>query len=56
MQSYALMEVKKNKNFTLFITRYFKARIPNNYLDAMNLIIYNTDLLYNNNKILNKLK
>ena len=29
----AFMEVKKNKNFTLFVIRFFKARIPNNYLD-----------------------
>ena len=44
-------ESEKNKNFTLSVARYFKARIPNNYFDAMNLIIYTSDLLYNNNKI-----
>ena len=42
---------EKNKNFTLSVAKYFKARIPNNYFDAMNLIIYTSDLLYNNNKI-----
>ena len=42
---------EKNKNFTLSVSKYFKARIPNNYFDAMNLIIYTSDLLYNNNKI-----
>ena len=44
-------ENEKNKNFTLSVAKYFKARIPNNYFDAMNLIIYTSDLLYNNNKI-----
>ena len=44
-------ESEKNKNFTLSVAKYFKARIPNNYFDAMNLIIYTSDLLYNNNKI-----
>ena len=44
-------ENEKNKNFTLSVAKYFKARIPNNYFDAMNLIIYASDLLYNNNKI-----
>ena len=44
-------ESEKNKNFTLSVARYFKARIPNNYFDAMNLMIYTSDLLYNNNKI-----
>ena len=42
---------EKNKNFTLSVAKYFKARIPNNFFDAMNLIIYTSDLLYNNNKI-----
>ena len=44
-------ENEKNKNFTLSVAKYFKARIPNNYFDAMNLMIYTSDLLYNNNKI-----
>ena len=44
---------EKNKNFTLSVAKYFKARIPNNYFDAMNLIIYTSDLLYTNNKIFN---
>ena len=29
-------ENEKNKNFTLSVAKYFKARIPNNYFDAVN--------------------
>ena len=44
-------ESELNKNLTLNIAKYFKARIPNNYFDAMNFIILTSDLLYNNSKI-----
>ena len=44
-------ESEINKNLTLNIAKYFKARIPNNYFDAMNFIILTSDLLYNNSKI-----
>ena len=46
-----ISDESENKKLTLNIAKYFKARIPNNYLDAMNIIILTCDLLYNNSKI-----
>ena len=46
-----ISDESENKKLTLNIAKYFKARIPNNYFDAMNIIILTSDLLYNNSKI-----
>jgi hypothetical protein len=38
----------KSKFFTLEVAKYFKARIPNNYFDAMQIILMTSDLIYDN--------
>ena len=40
-----------NKELTINIGKYFKARIPNNFFDAMNIILLTNDLFYSNTKI-----
>jgi len=37
-----------SKIFTLELTQYFKAKIPNNYFDAMQILILTSDLIYEN--------
>ena len=37
-----------SKFFTLEVAKYFKARIPNNYFDAMQILIMTSDLIYDN--------
>ena len=38
----------KSKFFTLEVAKYFKARIPNNYFDAMQIIVITSDIIYDN--------
>jgi hypothetical protein len=38
----------KSKFFTLEVAKYFKARIPNNYFDAMQIVLMCSDLIYEN--------
>ena len=40
-----------NKELTINIGKYFKARIPNNFFDAMNIVLLTNDLFYSNTKI-----
>lgn len=41
----------KTNIFTLEVAKYFKARIPNNYFDAMEIVLNTNDLIYDNPKI-----
>jgi hypothetical protein len=38
----------KSKFFTLEVAKYFKARIPNNYFDAMQIVVMTSDIIYDN--------
>ena len=38
----------KTKFLTLEVAKYFKARIPNNYFDAMQIVVLTSDLIYDN--------
>jgi hypothetical protein len=38
----------KSKFFTLEVAKYFKARIPNNYFDAIHFVLMCSDLIYEN--------
>ena len=38
----------KSKYFTLEVAKYFKARIPNNYFDAVQFVTLTSDLIYEN--------
>ena len=41
-----------NKMMTLKVAKYYKARIPNNYFDAMQLVLLTSDLIYDNYNII----
>ena len=40
-----------NKMITLKVAKYYKARIPNNYFDAMQIVLLTSDLIYSNYSI-----
>lgn len=43
--------ITQNKMLALQVAKYYKARIPNNYFDAMQIILNTNDLIYDNCKI-----
>jgi len=44
--SNSIKSKKQPKNFTMDIAKYFKARIPNNYFDTMQIITSASDLIF----------